>query len=86
MGFDLELIGSGYQLPTPSLSISPAGGNIVLSWPVINGSSFSLYSTTNLVAPGSWLSSTAPAQTNGGQIVVTQTVDANTRFFRLQRP
>ncbi len=86
LGFDMELIGSGYLLPTPSLSIKPADGNFQLSWPFSNGYSFNLYSTTNPATTGSWTFLTTPAQTNGGQIVVTQTPDTGLKFFRLQRP
>lgn len=86
LGFDMELIGSGYLLPTPSLSIAPASNNILLSWPVTNSSSFTLYSTTNLAATGSWAMATATLQTHGGQIVVTQSPDTKARFFRLLRP
>src|SRR5262249_9524762 len=50
LGFDLELIGSGYLVPAPSLSIASAGTNVVLSWPVSNGSGFTLLSTTNLIS------------------------------------
>jgi lysophospholipase L1-like esterase len=86
LGFDLELIGSGYPLPTPSLAITPTGGNVALSWPLFGGDSFALYSATNLTASGSWALATPPGLTNGGQIVVTQAVDVPVRFFRLQRP
>jgi len=83
MGFDLELLGTGY--PAPPISIGTAAGNVVLGWPLTNGGSFSLYSNTNL-ATGSWTPETAAQQTNGGQIIVTQTPDANAKFFLLQRP
>lgn len=86
LGFDLELIGSGYLLPAPSLSIAQAANNILLSWPVTNGSSFTLYSTTNLAAAESWTMAMATSQTNGGQIVVTQSPNTSATFFRLQRP
>jgi lysophospholipase L1-like esterase len=86
LGFDMELIGSGYLLPTPSLSIAQAANNILLSWSVTNGSGFTLYSTTNLAAAESWRLAMATAQTNGGQIVVTQLPDTSAKFFRLQRP
>jgi len=49
-------------------------------------SGFVLYSTTNLAAPDSWSATTAPAQTNGDQIVITQPLGTNTTFYRLQRP
>jgi lysophospholipase L1-like esterase len=86
LGFDLELIGSGSLLPTPSLSITPTNGNFLLSWSVTNSSSFMLQSTTNLAAAGTWTTSAATVQTNGGQILATQAPDTKTRFFRLQRP
>jgi len=86
LGFDMELIGSGYRLPTPSLSIAQADNNILLSWPATNGSSFTLYSTTNLAAAESWTMTMATAQTNGGQIIVTQSPNTSATFFRLQRP
>jgi lysophospholipase L1-like esterase len=86
MGFDMELIGSGYLLPTPSLSIERADNEIRLSWPVTSGSSFTLYSTTNLAAVESWTMAMTTAQTNGDQIVVTQLPNKSATFFRLQRP
>jgi len=86
MGFDLELIGSGYRLPTPSLAISRLETNITLSWPAADGNGFTLYANTNLSATSSWVQSTASVQTNGSQVVVTQSPDAALRFFRLQRP
>jgi lysophospholipase L1-like esterase len=86
LGFDLELIGSGYLLPSPSLSITQTADNLLLSWPVTNGSSFALYSTTNLALAESWTLAMATAQTNGGQIIVTQSPNTGATFFRLQRP
>ena len=86
LGFDMELIGSGYLLPTPSLSITQAANNLLLSWPITNGYSFTLYSTTNLATAGSWTMTPALPQTNGSQIVVTQSPDTSAKFFRLQRP
>jgi lysophospholipase L1-like esterase len=86
MGFDMELIGYGYRLPAPSLSIGRTGNNVALGWPLIYGSAFSLYSTTNFNAANSWLLSTASVQTNGNQLTVTQAIDSATRFFRLQLP
>jgi FtsH-binding integral membrane protein len=85
LGFDLELIGTGYFLP-PSLSIASAGTNIVLAWPIAGGTGYTLYSSTDLTTPGSWTIAAATVQTNGGQYVVTLSPDAVTRFFRLQKP
>jgi hypothetical protein len=86
LGFDMELIGSGYLLPTPSLSIAQTTNYILLSWPVTSSGSFTLYSTTNLAAAESWTMAMATAQTNGGQIVVTQSLNTSATFFRLQGP
>jgi len=87
MGFDMELIGTGYPIPLPSLSIGRVDENrIALNWPLSSGSSFWLYSTTNLSATGSWTLDTASLQTNGDQITVTQALHANAEFFRLQQP
>jgi lysophospholipase L1-like esterase len=83
-GFDMEVFASGNLIPPPSLTIAQSDGNFVLSWPATNSDGFTLYTTTNIVG-GSWSASTAPAQTNAGQIVVTQSPDANVRLFRLQR-
>ena len=86
LGFDMELIGSGYLLTTPTLANTQSGSNVLLNWPVTNGYSFNLFSTTNLVAAGSWTMTAGPVNTNAGQIVVTQFPDASTKFFQLQRP
>jgi hypothetical protein len=84
-GFDMELIASGNLIPPPSLSIIQSGNDFLLSWPAANAEDFTLYTTTNF-ATGSWTASTMPAQTNAGQIIVTESPDASARFFRLQRP
>ena len=85
LGFDMELIGTGYFLP-PALSIASAGTNIFLAWPVANGTGYTLYSSTDLTAPGGWTNAAATVQTNSGQYVVTILPDAIARFFRLQKP
>jgi lysophospholipase L1-like esterase len=85
-GFDMELIASGNLIPPPLLSITQSDGNVLLSWPATNSDGFGLYTTTNLAAAANWTASSALAQTNGGQITVTQAPDTSARFFRLQRP
>ena len=85
MGFDLELLGSGY-LP-PSLSIARSGENqVVLSWPLSYGNTFSLYSITNLSPGNSWAQIATAIQTNGSRLTVTQALDSTAKFFRLQQP
>jgi lysophospholipase L1-like esterase len=86
LDFDLELIGSGYFLAPPSLSIQQAPENVVVSWPVANGAEYELYSTTNLASGDTWTMNPAVVQTNNGQIVITQSLDSSVRFFRLQHP
>lgn len=86
MGFDLELLGTGHINPArPTLSLTSSGTNLLLSWRADIDSDFHLYHATNLsTAP--WISNSIPAQNSGGQMVVTQALDANVRFFRLQKP
>jgi hypothetical protein len=84
LGFDMELIGAGCF--SPALSIASAGTNIFLAWPVASGTGYTLYSSTDLTAPGGWTPAVATVQTNGGQYVVTLSPDTITRFFRLQKP
>ena len=84
LGFDMELIGMGCF--SPALSIASAGTNIFLAWPVANGTGYTLYSSTDLTAPGGWTNAAATVQTNSGQYVVTILPDAIARFFRLQKP
>ncbi len=84
LAFDMEFIATGALALPPSLSIGQEEGNIVLTWPLTNGSGFTLYSTTNLVGSATWNAISA-AETNGSQLVVTQSLDPRPRFFRLQR-
>ena len=86
LGFDMELIASGYRIPPPSLSIAQAASEVQLSWQLLSGAGYSLYTTTNLTPENSWSPANASAQTNGGQVVVTQAPDTATWFYRLQRP
>ena len=85
-GFDMELIASGNLIPPPSLSITQSDGNVLLSWSATSSDGFGLYTTTNFAASVTWSASSAFAQINAGQIVVTQAPDTSARFFRLQRP
>jgi lysophospholipase L1-like esterase len=85
LGFDMEVIGTGYFLPPP-LSIAATATNMFLAWPVAGGNGYTLYSSTDLAASGSWTPVTATVQTNSDQYVVALAPDASTRFFRLQKP
>jgi lysophospholipase L1-like esterase len=83
IGFDMELIGTGNQAALPVLSLTMAGTNLVFAWPADNGGGFGLSASTNL-ATANWTPAGVPAQTNGAQLVVTQALDSNVKFFRLQ--
>lgn len=84
MGFDMELIGTGNQAVLPALSLSLAGTNLVVAWPVDSGGGFGLYANTNL-ASANWTSAGVSALTNGAQLVMTQALDSSVKFFRLQK-
>jgi lysophospholipase L1-like esterase len=85
LGLDMELIGTGYRLPTPAISAAPSGTNLVVSWPASDGTGFSLQFNTNLFG-GEWSRWEGPWQTNGDQIQVRQPLEGTGMFFRLQRP
>lgn len=86
LGFDLELIASGYLRPAPSLTITRSAGNVLLNWPATNGGGFALYSSTNLASDNGWILNPATVYTNGDLITVTQAPDTEVRYFRLQKP
>ena len=81
LGFDMELIGTGYYIPSPAISIN--GGNVLLTWPVNNSASFSVYSASDVIS-GIWTNTAAAIQTNGGQVTATLPLGSATQFFRLQ--
>ena len=81
MGFDMELIGMGYYIPSPAISVN--GGNVLLTWPVNSSASFSVYAASD-VTSGNWTNTSATIQTNGGQVTATLPLSSATQFFRLQ--
>ena len=79
----LALIGGVHPaLAQPTLSIAPAGNQVLLFWPS-NATSYVLQSSTNL-ASANWVFATdaAPA-TYGSHTAVTVTHTSAARFFRL---
>jgi uncharacterized repeat protein (TIGR03803 family) len=71
-------------LPLPQLAITPADGNVVLTWPV-SATGFTLQSATNLVPPVVWITnSPAPVIINGLNTVTNAITGAQT-FFRLSQ-
>jgi lysophospholipase L1-like esterase len=81
MSFDAEVIGMGYYIPTPAISIG--NGNVQLSWPVNSSASFSLWAAPD-VTSGAWSNTLATMQTNGDTVTATLPLGAATQFFRLQ--
>jgi uncharacterized repeat protein (TIGR01451 family)/uncharacterized delta-60 repeat protein len=71
------------SVPTLSLSISPAGANLIIAWP-INPWNCNLESAASLRPPVVWTPVTNPLpQTNGGQNTVTLPMGSSNQFFRL---
>jgi hypothetical protein len=71
--------------PPPALSIARSGTNAVLSWSNIFGC-YALQYTPQLVSPPAtnvWIPHLGPFVPSGGNIFVTNGIDATNRFFRL---
>ncbi len=84
IGFDLELLGTGFAIPPPTLSIALTTTNLLLSWPATN-SGYTLYSTADLSASNSWLPVPQPPTTNNDFLMVPL-VPTGQSFFRLRGP
>jgi uncharacterized repeat protein (TIGR03803 family) len=67
----------------PQLTITPLGGNVILTWPT-NFSSFTLQSTTNLTSPVWTTNVPAPVVVNR-QYTVTNPISGTQQFFRLSQ-
>jgi hypothetical protein len=67
----------------PALSITPSGGQVLLSWPLSADPSFGLQSTPSLSA-ATWSSAGAPGIV-GNQYVVTNSMGPNAQFYRLTK-
>ena len=71
--------------PTPpTLSLSQAGGQIILSWPT-NQAGFTLQSAVNLGPSAAWMDVADLPAILGLQFVVTNTVSDAARFYRLKK-
>jgi sugar lactone lactonase YvrE len=81
-----SIIRSGVSsgVPPPSLSISLAGAQIVLSWP-LSAADFVLQKATNQGASIDWRPLTNGIATNDNLLVLTNTIDSPTAFYRLRR-
>jgi hypothetical protein len=79
---------SGQSIPfnvvnAPKLTITPAGGMVVISWPVVPAG-FNLEQTYSLTA-GPWTGVTNSWATVGGNYVITNTPTGTTTFYRLHK-
>jgi lysophospholipase L1-like esterase len=85
LGFDMELLASGYRVPPPALSISLDGDRMLLSWMDDGRSSYALYTSNDLVDPATWTPQAGSILNNENQHMIEILPDSNRRFFRLQR-
>lgn len=77
--YDFEV----YPAQSPSLSVTPAGTNVVVHWPV-NFDAWSLLSSSSLGPPGQWQAvSNIPAVYNSESFVTNPAV-SGARFYRLK--
>jgi uncharacterized delta-60 repeat protein/uncharacterized repeat protein (TIGR01451 family) len=79
----VKTIAQSGVVPTVTLSISLAGSDVIIAWPVTPGS-FILESATNLNVPVVWSAATNPPPiVVGGQNTVTVPIGGSGQFFRL---
>ncbi len=71
--------------PLPGLGFSYADGSITFSWPA-SATSFSLYSTTDLTPPATWLPVTNDVVNQGGILTISLPIEGGNNFFRLATP
>ncbi len=71
--------------PHPTLLITHAGTNVVVSWPAL-ASGFNLQSTTNTAASGGWGDVPDAPQPEGDRLKVTLPITDQTKYFRLRYP
>ena len=69
----------------PSLTIAPAGTNVLVSWPLY-ASGYQLQATTNLLNAAGWTLLTPATGTNGFVISALVPKTTTTKFFRLKTP
>lgn len=71
--------------PAPSLKAQIFGSEMVVSWPA-SATSYNLEATSDLSANASWVSvSNAPVVVNS-QNIITNTMSAPARYYRLKKP
>jgi len=68
----------------PQLTITPAGENVILSWPT-NANGFTLHTTMNLAVTAIWTAVSTPPVVVNGQNTVTNVISGAHQFFRLSQ-
>jgi len=66
----------------PQLTIIPAGGNVILTWPT-NATGFTLQSTTNFGSSAIWMTNSPAQVVINGQNTVTNPISGTQQFYRL---
>jgi hypothetical protein len=78
-----------YEYQWPQLTLTPSDTNIVLSWPTNNlgydYTGFTVQSTTNLISPLVWDTSSPAPVVIGSQNVVTNPITGDQMFYRLSQ-
>jgi hypothetical protein len=80
------LPGVGAPLPpptAPTLTVTPSGSNIVITWPSQNGYSYQLQSTPGLEPPVTWTNEGAPQPGTGGILTAILPATNGNKFFRV---
>ena len=70
---------------TPSLTITPAGTNMLLTWPASTDPAYLLETTTALQPPAIWTPVANPVAISFNQNVVTTPKTAGANFYRLKK-
>lgn len=83
-GFD-NLVVLPTPLPPPALHLNPSGSLLLLSWPGW-ATGYSVYNSSNLVAPIQWQPMTNLPQTNNGNFNLSLPPVRAEQFFRLGPP
>jgi hypothetical protein len=69
----------------PFLTITPAGPNVILSWPV-STTTFTLQQDADLITPNAWSTVGASVTVTNGSNYITVPATAGNKFFRLKYP
>jgi uncharacterized repeat protein (TIGR03803 family) len=67
--------------PAPQITITPSGGNIIVTWPT--NSALTLQSTTSLGSSAIWTPVSTPPTVVDDQNTVTNVISGSQQFFRL---